>query len=74
VKLHVGVLGRRAGQHRSDQARLEFVQVAHGAECRAPLRVERLGVGFAAKQALVFDERRLYLGIFRQYRGAVRHS
>src|SRR6185437_15656481 len=53
---------------------LELLQVAHGAERRATLGVERFGVGIAAKQPLVFDERRLYLGVFRQYRGAVRDS
>jgi hypothetical protein len=68
MQLHVGVLGSRPTQHRADQPRLEFLQVAHGAQRGTALGVKRFGVGFAAKQALVLDERRFDLSVLRQYR------
>ena len=74
VQLHLRVLGGRAAQHGTDQARLKLAQVAHGAERRAALSVQRFRVRLAAEQALVFGESDLDFGILRQHGGAVRDA
>ena len=74
VQLDAGVLGGGAREHRAHQARLELLEVAHGGQGGAALRVQGLEVRGAAEEALVVGERLLDLAVLRQDGGALRDA
>ena len=66
MQLDVGVSGGGAGEHRSDQPRLELLQPVHGVQRCAPLLLQALLMTAGVEQTLIFGQRIFDFGIARQ--------